>query len=400
MLLRGATLRANGQLQVSVYLVSSRTGRTVWSNTYRTALHQAANVFAMQDEIFADIARQLRVTVGDTPSASPSHLRTDNLKALTLYWQGQALFDGRTPDGVRKAREYLTKSIEVDSNFAQAHIALAEVYNTYAIGNLGDYRPSEYYPQARSHAEHALVLDPGAADAHAILGAVRLLFEFDWVGAEAELKQALELNPRSANAHLWLGTLYGFTGRSDAGVTSALEGLSVDPRSLYANVEVGRALILDRKYDLAAERFKQLIERDSNAVRSHLLLGQVFEQTGKYDSAVVEMQTAIRLAPRSSRVLAYLAHAHALAGDTIGAVHGLDLLLERSRTAYVPAFDFAVVCVGLGRIDETFEWLEKSLADHSLRPYFMDATFDPIRSDPRYKPFLRKLNLPLGTTTR
>jgi len=60
----------------------------------------------------------------------------------------------------------------------------------------------------------------------------------------------------------------------------------------------------------------------------------------------------------------------------------------------VPAFDFAVIYAGLRMKDETFEWLGKALDDHSMRIYLQDATFDVIRSDPRYGPFLKKMNLP------
>ena len=63
----------------------------------------------------------------------------------------------------------------------------------------------------------------------------------------------------------------------------------------------------------------------------------------------------------------------------------------------MPSFDFAIVYVGLGRKDDTFAWLGKSLDDHSMRPYLMDPTFDPIRSDPRYQQLLRRMHHPLAT---
>ena len=123
-------------------------------------------------------------------------------------------------------------------------------------------------------------------------------------------------------------------------------------------------------------------------------IGQVLLQQQKYDSALMEIQTAVRLAPRSSRMHAYVANAYAVAGRSDDALRELQSLTEKARHAYVPAFDLAVVYAGLGRKDETFVWLGKAIDDHSMRPYLQDATFDVIRSDPRYLSLLKRMNLP------
>jgi TolB-like protein/tetratricopeptide (TPR) repeat protein len=399
-LVQGSTLMAGGHLQVILELVSAQDGQRVWSNTYRREIHRAKDVFAVQDEIVKDIVAELQVPTSGTRALTPTHPNTDNLEALDLYSQGRNFFDQRTPEGLKKAERYFERAIATDSNLAQAYTGLSDLYTTYANGNFGDYRPSEFYPKARQLAERALAIDPQSADAHASLGAVKEFYDLDWSGAERELSHALELDPRSSMGHLYRVTLLEFTGRVTEAVAEARAGLDLDPRSIFHSIEYGRALLFARDYARAGDQFTRVLERDSSSFRAHLLLGQVFEQNAKYDSAVREMQAAVNVAGTSSRALAFLAHAQALAGDTNAALRALSVLHDRSQRAYVPAFDFAVVYVGLGRIDETFQWIEKSIDDHSLRPYLMDATFDPIRSGRRYQRLMTKLRIPVDKPAR
>jgi len=262
------------------------------------------------------------------------------------------------------------------------------------MGNVGDYRPTEYFPKARAAAQRALRLNDASGDAHASLGVVYLLYDLDWAAAQAEFTRALALNSRSTIARVFQMTLLEYTGRFDEAVAESRDAIQLDPLGLFVTTEAGRALFFQKSYAAAAAQLKRVIERDSTQFRAHSILGQVFVAQQKYDSAIAEMKVAVRLAPNSSRMTALLAHAYARAGRTSDALREGATLRRRANSAYVPAFDFALAYVGLGNRNETFEWLEKSLDDHSIRPYLMDPTFDSIRSDPRYTALLVKMHLP------
>ncbi len=54
----------------------------------------------------------------------------------------------------------------------------------------------------------ALELDHSLADAHTSLASIKLFYDWDWTGAELELKRALELNPGySLTYRLYVGYL-------------------------------------------------------------------------------------------------------------------------------------------------------------------------------------------------
>ena len=73
----------------------------------------------------------------------------------------------------------------------------------------------------------------------------------------------------------------------------------------------------------------------------------------------------------------------------------LDHFRERLREAFVPAYSVAMVHVGLGHIDEAFEWLAKAEAEHSYYiPWLkLDPDLDPLRADPRFAALLKKVGL-------
>jgi hypothetical protein len=62
--------------------------------------------------------------------------------------------------------------------------------------------------------------------------------------------------------------------------------------------------------------------------------------------------------------------------------------------------DVASVYVGLGDLEQAFQWLEKAC---ERREYLVllkvGPGFDPLRSDPRFDQLLRKVGLQLRTTS-
>ena len=54
------------------------------------------------------------------------------------------------------------------------------------------------------------------------------------------------------------------------------------------------------------------------------------------------------------------------------------------------------VYIGLGKLDQAFEWLEKSLQDRSwwLAWLKVDPLFDRARSDPRFSSLMSRVGLP------
>jgi hypothetical protein len=62
---------------------------------------------------------------------------------------------------------------------------------------------------------------------------------------------------------------------------------------------------------------------------------------------------------------------------------------------YVSPLFFFYIFLGLGEIDQCFEWFEKAIEVRDGMTLFisLDPRMDLLRSDPRYAALLRKMNL-------
>jgi serine/threonine protein kinase len=334
------------------------------------------------------------VALWQWPRSGATPRWSSDQQAVDFFNEGTTWFDRRTPNGATHAESLFKRAIASDSNFADAYAGLAQTYVQFAIGNIGDYEPEKFLLGARKAAQQALVRDSTVAEAHVAMAMVSMFYDFDWAGAEREVERSLQLDSRSVNARTAKAVLLQYTGRFGEAVTVAREDVWLQGRTEQPKIELGRALFFDRQYAAAADQLTRILERDSTRFRAHLILGEVLAEQLKYDSAVSEMEAAVRFAPSSSRTHAYLANAYARAGRTADARRELAAMYEKSRDRFVPAFDFAIVYVGLRNMDSTFAWLNKAVDEHSMRPYVMDPSLEPIRSDSRYEQLLRRMHLP------
>jgi eukaryotic-like serine/threonine-protein kinase len=109
--------------------------------------------------------------------------------------------------------------------------------------------------------------------------------------------------------------------------------------------------------------------------------------------AISEFQKARALSASRPLDSGSLAHAYALVGRTDEALQILDEAKKRDK--YFPAYDIALIYVGLGQKDSAFEWLDKAVEERSpwLIHLTVDPRFDPIRLDPRFKNLIQRIGL-------
>ena len=77
-------------------------------------------------------------------------------------------------------------------------------------------------------------------------------------------------------------------------------------------------------------------------------------------------------------------------------------LTEKGRSRYVPAYDLAIVNLGLGAADETLDLLDQSFDERSswLIHLGVDPRLDPLREDPRFRGLVGRVGLPSAPAGR
>ena len=141
-----------------------------------------------------------------------------------------------------KGIEYFQQAVEKDPGYALAYVGLADCYST--LGSYNYLSPHETFPKATAIVAQAIQLDDSLAEAHASLGILMSRYNWDFTGAERELKRALELNPNSPICHQWYAHILNIAGRQSEAIDEMKRAVALDPLSMAANTGLALSIIL------------------------------------------------------------------------------------------------------------------------------------------------------------
>src|SRR5213080_2199189 len=367
-----------GSVRITAQLIKAGTDTHLWSQTYDRKLD---DIFAIQDEIAADVVKQLKVTLlGAAPKA-----RTTDPEAYALYLQAVQLGRQFTAEAFQQSGALLRKVLATDPRYAPAWDGLAT--NLANEAGQGLMPSKEGYAQAREADMKALAIDPDYAPAHAGLGWIAMDGDNDLAGAAQHFRRALALDPAD---------------------------LDVLRNSVMLLAALGR---LDESLALN----QALVRRDPVNVNTLFNLGLFQRRAGRLDAAIASQRTVLSLAPGRGGAHAQLATTLLLKGDAQGALaeieqetsenwkliglpmayHALgrkadsDAALAALIAKYEKdgPYNIAYVYAYRGDADKAFEWLDKAVeyGDPGLADIVTENLFAKIHADPRWLAFLRKI---------
>jgi len=392
--LEGSVQKMGSRFRITAQLINIADESVLWSDQYS---REQGDVFAIQDEITLAIVDNLRIELLGEEKTKLVKRYTDNIEAFNLYSKGVFSLNIRTVRDLKRAIQYFEQAIEQDPGYALAYTGLA--YSHITLPTYADLSPSEFYQEefkAKEAALKALEIDSNLAEAHASLGMIKWLFDWDWDSAEREFLRAIELNPGYANAHYNYGYMLMYMARFEDAIREMKLALELDPLSLIINRNLGQLFYRARQYDQAIETLYKTLEMDPNFTFTHQYLGRTYLQKSMYKEALAEFKKEKEIKKGVElRADALIIVTNALMGKKDEALQMLDDFREQSKHVYIPPYFFALVYVALGEDDLCFEWLEKAYEEHdaSLHRLNVDALFDSIRSDSRFKALLKKMNL-------
>lgn len=390
--LSGTVERNGDHARLSAHLIAVGAGRQVWEQSYERDLHA---IPALQREMSQAIAREVRVRVTSEDQVRLSRVRPVDRHAYEAYLKGRYYQAKRTEDGLTKSIAYFREAVSTDPGYGQAYAGLADTY-TY-MANHGFLPPRDAAPQAKAMAAKALEIDDTLAEGHTSLAYIRMVYDWDWPGAEHEFQRSIELDPSYSKAHSLYACYFALLRRFDEAIGEVRRALEVDPLSIYDNTNLGWHLYMARQYTAAIDQFRRTLDMDPGSYQAHSYLGQALEQKGSYDEAIAEFQKAISQNGGTPATLAGLAHAYARSGNVHDARKTLELLQALSHRRYVPSYEMAIVHTSLGNQTEALAWLEKAYRERDGYLWVrlnVDPRFDSLRPNPRFIALLDKMHLP------
>ena len=389
-ILNGRVAQRGDRLTLTLELVNAQTENVIWSQQYN---RKQADLVTLQSEIARDVSSKLKSKLSGADAAKVEKTYTTNPEAYQLYLKGKFFWNKRTGESLKQAADFYRQAIEKDPSYALAYSGLAETYVLFSSYDVASATDS--MPQAKAAALRALEIDDSLAEAHTALGFYLSNFEWDRDGSEKEYRRAIELKPNYATAHHWLGADLGNLKRFDESISEMDHAEELDPLSPIIGTNLADMLVFARRYDEAIAQYKRVLVRNPNFEYGHLALGRAYGSKGMYLEAIAEMRTAIELNYGSS-TRGYLGMWLAKTGKHDEAVRLLAELKQEATRNYVQGYTFAVIYIGLGDKAEALNWLEKHMEARSetANAYAVAPELDELRSEPRFKAMLKRMNLP------
>jgi DNA-binding winged helix-turn-helix (wHTH) protein/Tfp pilus assembly protein PilF len=307
----------------------------------------------------------------------------DRARAARLAEKARHLLNKRLTETILEAVAGFIAATDEDPEYAPAWVGLSDAYALLSL--YGASMPAAVFPKAKAAAQAALRFDATLASAHNALGVVELFYEWNWAAAEQAFEKAIALDPQYGDAQQRYGLYLTAMGRFDEARLALARAQELDPLSRIIPTIAGYPAYYGRDYQGAARQFRHVLQIDPNFSMAHFRLGLTLAQMGDYAGALAELATSKQLS-NDRDVVAAQGRVHAMMGDHDAARAAMAELHERSKSTFVPSYALAVLEAALGRADEAFRWLQRSVAERSYWIIFLrvDPALDPLRGDPRF----------------
>ncbi|MGI8618146.1 MAG: protein kinase domain-containing protein, partial [Gemmatimonadaceae bacterium] len=388
-ILEGSALLVGGRVRLSVQLIAARTDETLWADRYD---RQLEDVLDLQSELAEKVAREIAVQLTPSEVTHLARRHIVNAEAHLEYLKSRHSALTGSREGVDLGLRHAKRALEIDPDFAGAWSALADCHVIRAIRGMAP--PAEAAAEATAAARRALELDPTLADAHASLGIVQTHTGQLREGIRS-LRRAIELNPGLALAHNLLARALSSFERHEEALAAALTSVSLDPLSGFIHTVLGDSYYFARQYEKAVLSYRMSIELDPRFDGAHTDLARALEALGRFEEARAAYETGRTLAGGVAGPSFGLAHLEAAGGNVAEARRILDELTAARSTRVVSAWGIGAVHASLGDVDEAFRWLEIAVQEQAsgLILLRVHPRLEPIRSDPRYWPLVRRVGL-------
>jgi TolB-like protein/Tfp pilus assembly protein PilF len=386
--LAGSVRTSGTRLRVTAQLTDVASSFHVWSERFD---RDAADVFAVQDEIAAGVVEAVRARLAPGHRAVHPRSHAANLEAYRAYLMGRYLRHSKNDH--HGAMQAFEEAVGLDPSHAPSWVGLAEGAVLAAL--YGVVPAGAASAKARNALLRAQHLQGESAGALAVEGLAAFV-ERRWRDAETAFRRALELEPDNVHALVPFGQILGIWAAHDEAQAVLARARAADPLAALPYAATGVGLLLNGRRDEGQGFFDQALAFEPENALALWGSCMALVGLGRFDEGVAVATRAAALTRRTPFFLGLLGWALGSAGRSGEARSALQELRAQAAASrsFVPE---AWVLATLGETDAAFARLEQAEDEYQAFLYFTGLpAFDPLRADPRFTALLARLDLPVG----
>jgi tetratricopeptide (TPR) repeat protein len=388
--LEGSAQREGSRVRITAELIRVRGQTQLWADSFE---REMSGILALQSDVARNVASALALKLLPAEKTSLANVRSVNAEAYELYLRGLQQRDTLTAAGLDAAQRYFELALAKDTDFALAYAGIANVWACRAQMEITP--PREAGPKAKAAALKAMALDDTIAAVHASMGGILAWIDWDWVGAERELRRAIEAGPDTMGARAMYSHVLMIVGRPDEAMPQIERAVELDPFNVLTLSFYTMSLYCERRYDEAIAQARKALsmQPDSGGALSELILA--LHETKQHDEMIAAAKKLYAgWYPDVGQALE-----RGYAGRDYPGAWRRAAEFEAAKHGGDPgaAYDIAQGALYAGDTARALDWLERACDDRDPNlPYITcEPLWDPVRSDPRFQALLRRMNLPV-----
>ena len=307
--LEGSVQKANDRVRVTAQLIRADDGFHVWSQNYTRPLE---DIFAIQDEIAADVADALGSSLLGTAEPDLHGVSTTDLAAYDSYLKGleqQAIYSYGSLDA---AENHFKQALARDPGFTDARLALVKNHvMKHSTGMISDdearaltepliSQVREQEPDNDLARAMELALNMAIFDASIQAGQVQEMTD--------ELQELLVVLPTETMIRTYLAAvLFQFYGDDQRAIDVLQAGLLIDPLESELHRWLGRIHIDNEDLDKARASLERSMELAPDNPNSYGTLTELELQADNLPSALDWMRQASEVDRQDHELVANIA---------------------------------------------------------------------------------------------
>jgi TolB-like protein/Flp pilus assembly protein TadD len=252
---RWEKVSGNEHVRVTPQLIDVREGTQIWSQASEEILSSS---FKLQSEIAESVVQALDIKLELSEKQTLGTDITTKAEAYDYYLRGITSFRKSYNESDYKiAEEMLLKAIDLDPNFSRVYAALSNVHSAIYWEYFD--RTESRVLKAKQTAEKSLQLEPDLIEGHIAMGWYYYLCWLDYNNALTEFRYALKLQPDNAEAGGGIGYIYRRQGKFQEALNYFRKVLEISPRDHVINNSMASTLILLRRFNQSEQYVQETI---------------------------------------------------------------------------------------------------------------------------------------------
>ncbi len=402
-LVEASVLKSGDRIRLTARLIDPyRNDKIVWADTFE---REFSEIMILQSILSLSIVNGIKVKLTPEERARLVDKKKVDPDAYDLFLKGIDRYHGfGREETYIKIRldciDYFDKAIDIDPTLALAHAWKAHMLASLAFEGFADDK--EVLPKAKDAAVKALALDDNLAEAHRSLSLIKIC-EWDFSGAEREIRLALQLKPKEWLARILFSRFMAAGGKTEEAVAFVKQEIEQDEKQYSKRrywEEWGLSFLYLGLYQDGLEEFKNVASSFSAPNWGiSMWLAVAYILNGKNSEALEEIDKVKDLpAPREDSL--FLRQYAAILARCDRREEALKKIEELRALPGQKDVDhdltLADVYAGLGDKDKVFELLVGAYERHSSRMcrLLIDPWLHDLHGDPRFDALREKMGLP------